>query len=194
MKMRSNRFQQRSDAIGQKGLSLIELLVALLLSAMLAVMAWRGLDHVARSSQQVIASTEQSQGLNQVMSQLETDLMEAAQLRQSGQFAVQMMNFPVAQGAESSWLLMQRVMSEASTARNLRWVRWDVRNGVLTRSLAETGQSQALLRDLRGMELRPIGPALSPETMNQPERWSGLEVLLVMQNGQRLRRVLSMRD
>ncbi|NCV56324.1 MAG: prepilin-type N-terminal cleavage/methylation domain-containing protein, partial [Betaproteobacteria bacterium] len=34
--MRSNRFQQRSDAIGQKGLSLIELLVALLLSAMLA--------------------------------------------------------------------------------------------------------------------------------------------------------------
>ncbi|NCV56825.1 MAG: hypothetical protein EBW54_11615 [Betaproteobacteria bacterium] len=142
----------------------------------------------------MIASTEQSQGLNQVMSQLETDLMEAAQLRQSGQFAVQMMNFPVAQGAESSWLLMQRVMSEASTARNLRWVRWDVRNGVLTRSLAETGQSQALLRDLRGMELRPIGPALSPETMNQPERWSGLEVLLVMQNGQRLRRVLSMRD
>ncbi|NCW01956.1 MAG: hypothetical protein EBW20_08985 [Betaproteobacteria bacterium] len=89
---------------------------------------------------------------------------------------------------------MQRAMSEASTARNLRWVRWDVRNGVLTRSLAETGQSQALLRDLRGMELRPIGPALSPETMNQPERWSGLEVLLVMQNGQRLRRVLSMRD
>ncbi|NCV26079.1 MAG: hypothetical protein EBW58_07670, partial [Betaproteobacteria bacterium] len=137
---------------------------------------------------------EQSQGLNQVMSQLETDLMEAAQLRQSGQFAVQMMNFPVAQGAESSWLLMQRAMSEASTARNLRWVRWDMRNGVLTRSLAETGQSQALLRDLRGMELRPIGPALSPETMNQPERWSGLEVLLVMQNGQRLRRVLSMRD
>jgi hypothetical protein len=30
--------------------------------------------------------------------------------------------------------------------------------------------------------------------LGQPERWSGMEVLIVLQNGQRLRRVLSMRD
>jgi len=53
-------------------------------------------------SQQLVASTDRSQRLNQVMSQLELDLMEAAQLRQSGQFALQMMSFPIAEGAESS--------------------------------------------------------------------------------------------
>ena len=178
----------------QYGLTLVELLVAVLLSALLAVIAWRGLDHVARSSQQVVASTDRSQRLNQVMSQLEVDLMEAAQLRQSGQFAVQIMSFPVAEGSESSWLLLQRPMTEQLPARALRWVRWDVRDGVLTRSLAELGQSQALLHGLRGIELRPIGFALNQDPMSQPERWSGLEVLIVMQNGQRLRRVLSMRD
>ena len=178
----------------QFGLTLVELLVAVLLSALLAVIAWRGLDHVARSSQQVVSSTDRSQRLNQVMSQLEVDLMEAAQLRQSGQFAVQIMSFPVAEGSESSWLLLQRPMTEQLPARALRWVRWDVRDGVLTRSLSELGQSQALLHGLRGIELRPIGFALNQDPMSQPERWSGLEVLIVMQNGQRLRRVLSMRD
>jgi prepilin-type N-terminal cleavage/methylation domain-containing protein len=115
----------------QFGLTLVELLVAVLLSALLAVIAWRGLDHVARSSQQVVSSTDRSQRLNQVMSQLEVDLMEAAQLRQSGQFAVQIMSFPVAEGSESSWLLLQRPMTEQLPARALRWVRWDVRDGVL---------------------------------------------------------------
>jgi len=42
--------------------------------------------------------------------------------------------------------------------------------------------------------LRPIGLALAQDPRSPPERWSGLEVLIVMQNGQRLRRVLSMRD
>jgi general secretion pathway protein J len=178
----------------QSGLTLVELLVAVLLTALLAVIAWRGLDHVARSSQQVISSTDRSQHLNQVMSQLEVDLMEAAQLRQSGQFAVQMMSFPVAEGAESSWLLLQRAMTEQFSSRTLRWVRWDVREGVLTRSLSEPGQSQGLLHGLRGMEIRPIGLGLSQDLLGQPERWSGMEVLIVLQNGQRLRRVLSMRD
>ena len=141
-----------------------------------------------------MSSTDRSQRLNQVMSQLEVDLMEAAQLRQSGQFAVQIMSFPVAEGSESSWLLLQRPMTEQLPARALRWVRWDVRDGVLTRSLSELGQSQALLHGLRGIALRPIGFALNQDPMSQPERWSGLEVLIVMQNGQRLRRVLSMRD
>jgi len=178
----------------QRGLTLVEILIAVLLSAILAVIAWRGLDHVARSSQQLVASTDRSQRLNQVMSQLELDLMEAAQLRQSGQFALQMMSFPIAEGAESSWLLLQRAMSEQLPTRAPRWVRWEVRDGVLTRSLSELGQSQALLSGLRGMELRPIGLALAQDPRSPPERWSGLEVLIVMQNGQRLRRVLSMRD
>ena len=178
----------------QAGLTLVEMLVAVLLSAMLAVIAWRGLDHAARSSQQVTASSDRSQRLNQVMAQLEVDLMEAAQLRQSGQFGMQMMSFPVAEGAEPSWLLLQRSMPEQQPNKVLRWVRWEVRNGVLIRSLTELGQSQALLEGLRGMELRPIGAVLSQDPLNQPERWSGLEVLMVMQNGQRLRRVLSMRD
>lgn len=178
----------------QSGLSLVEILVAVLLSAMLAVIGWRGLDHAARSSQQVVASSDRSQRLHQVLGQLEVDLMEAAQLRQSGQFAMQMMSFPVAEGSEASWLLLQRSITDQQPTRVLRWVRWEVREGVLTRSLTEAGQSQALLTGLRGMELRPMGVALSQDPLNQPERWSGIEVLMVMQNGQRLRRVLSMRD
>jgi len=192
--MQSLRPDTVQSTRAQSGLSLVEILVAVLLSAMLAVIGWRGLDHAARSSQQVVASSDRSQRLHQVLGQLEVDLMEAAQLRQSGQFAMQMMSFPVAEGSEASWLLLQRSITDQQPTRVLRWVRWEVREGVLTRSLTEAGQSQALLTGLRGMELRPMGVALSQDPLNQPERWSGIEVLMVMQNGQRLRRVLSMRD
>jgi prepilin-type N-terminal cleavage/methylation domain-containing protein len=141
----------------QAGLTLIELLVALLLMALLATLGWRGLDAVARSSVQVLSLAEQTQMIHQTLSQLEVDLMEAAQLRRNGLFALEMTS-PLAQDGwrssgqslsassavfqtaaqpqDASWILFRRAIPETPTLTPLRWVRWQVRGGRLQRVLS----------------------------------------------------------
>lgn len=171
---------------------------------MLTVIAWRGLDRVAQGSQHVLTSSDRSQRLSQVMSQLEIDLMEAGQLRQSGRFALRLSDSVSSDALQSSFVEFQRVLGGQDQsqrlpngpllATTLQWIRWEVHHGVIIRSLPERGQSQQMLVGVSAMQLRPLGVALTQEKLTQPERWSGLEVVFLMNNGQKVRRVLSMRD
>lgn len=58
----------------QRGFTLIEVLVALVLLALLSLISWRGLDAVSRATERLDAQAQETQALMQAFGQLERDL------------------------------------------------------------------------------------------------------------------------
>jgi len=58
----------------QQGFTLIEVLVALALMALLSLISWRALDTVERSSERLHASTDDTLALVRVLGQIESDI------------------------------------------------------------------------------------------------------------------------
>lgn len=70
------RTTQRRPSASQRAFTLVELMVALLLLAILAGFAWRGIDGMQRSTQIFTAHSNTVFSLNTVLKQLQTDLDE----------------------------------------------------------------------------------------------------------------------
>lgn len=58
----------------QHGFTLIEVMVAIMLMAIVSLIAWRGLDSVSRADSHLQASTEQTEALLRTLNQLDRDL------------------------------------------------------------------------------------------------------------------------
>lgn len=58
----------------QQGFTLIEVMVAILLMAVVSLIAWRGLDSVTRADQHLQASTEQTKTLLRALNQMQRDI------------------------------------------------------------------------------------------------------------------------
>lgn len=58
----------------QKGFTLIEVMVAIMLMAVVSVIAWRGLDSVTRADQHLQASSEQTEVLLRALNQMQLDV------------------------------------------------------------------------------------------------------------------------
>ncbi len=58
----------------EQGFTLIEVMVAIMLMAVVSVIAWRGLDSVTRSDQHLQASSEQTEVLLRALNQLQRDI------------------------------------------------------------------------------------------------------------------------
>lgn len=58
----------------EAGFTLLEVMVAILLMAVVSLIAWRGLDSVSRADSHLQASTEQTEALLRVLNQLERDV------------------------------------------------------------------------------------------------------------------------
>ncbi|MGR3889722.1 type II secretion system protein GspJ [Pseudomonas sp. 1152_12] len=58
----------------QKGFTLIEVMVAIMLMALVSLIAWRGLDSVTRADKHLQASTEQTETLLRALNQLQRDI------------------------------------------------------------------------------------------------------------------------
>ena len=58
----------------QQGFTLIEVMVAILLMAVVSLIAWRGLDSVTRADSHLQASGEQSDSLLRTLNQLQRDV------------------------------------------------------------------------------------------------------------------------
>lgn len=58
----------------QKGFTLIEVMVAIMLMALVSLIAWRGLDSVTRADKHLQASTEQTEALLRALNQLQRDI------------------------------------------------------------------------------------------------------------------------
>lgn len=58
----------------QAGFTLIEVMIAILLMAVVSLIAWRGLDSVSRADRHVREASEDQQAILRVFQQLERDL------------------------------------------------------------------------------------------------------------------------
>ncbi|MEX5630123.1 type II secretion system protein GspJ [Pseudomonas marginalis] len=58
----------------EQGFTLIEVMVAIMLMAVVSVIAWRGLDSVTRADQHLQASSEQTEVLLRALNQLQRDI------------------------------------------------------------------------------------------------------------------------
>ncbi|WP_223523629.1 type II secretion system protein J, partial [Pseudomonas sp. BF-RE-24] len=67
----------------QTGFTLLEVMVAILLMAVVSLIAWRGLDSVTRADSHLQASTEQTEALLRVLNQLERDVALRASIELS---------------------------------------------------------------------------------------------------------------
>ncbi|MBD8195254.1 prepilin-type N-terminal cleavage/methylation domain-containing protein [Pseudomonas fluorescens] len=58
----------------EQGFTLIEVMVAIMLMAVVSLIAWRGLDSVTRADHHLQASTEQTEAMLRVLNQLQRDI------------------------------------------------------------------------------------------------------------------------
>lgn len=109
----------------QAGLTLIELLIAITVLAVVAVLGWRGLDSIVRSRIALTADMERTRGVQLTFAQLERD---CANIISPEMFP----NRPPLVAQQQRLLLIRKVFTENQPVR-LQVVAYRVRNGVLSR-------------------------------------------------------------
>lgn len=109
----------------QSGLTLIELLIAITVLAVVAVLGWRGLDSIVRSRIALTADMERTRGVQLAFAQLERD---CANIISPEMFP----NRPPLVAEQQRLLLIRKVFTENQPVR-LQVVTYRVRNGVLSR-------------------------------------------------------------
>lgn len=148
----------------ERGLTLVELLVAIGVLAFVAVLGWRGLDSITRARASLNAELEQTRGLQLAFAQMQTDCanaVDASMLDGRSPLAVSADRITIA----------RRIQPDAQPGM-LELVTWRLRAGVLTREespptrdltqldqywqFAAAGGARpvALRRGLRAMDLR----------------------------------------
>jgi general secretion pathway protein J len=117
---RSFRYSRR-----QLGLTLIELLIAITVLAVVAVLGWRGLDSIVRSRVALTAEMERTRGVQLAFAQLERDCANIVS-------ADMVPNLPPLVAQQQRLVLIRKVFTENQPVR-LQVVAYRVRNGVLSR-------------------------------------------------------------
>jgi general secretion pathway protein J len=109
----------------QTGLTLIELLIAITILAVVAVLGWRGLDSIVRSRIALSAEMERTRGVQLAFAQLERD---CANIISPEMFP----NRAPVVAEQQRLVLIRKVFMENQPVR-LQVVAYRVRNGVLSR-------------------------------------------------------------
>ncbi len=107
------------------GFTLVELLVAISVLAIVAVLGWRGLDGIIRSRKALTEQLEQTRGLQLAFAQMQSDCEHMA----SASLLHQRQNLKSEAGA---LILVRTVFAENEPAR-LQVVTYRLRDGLLTR-------------------------------------------------------------
>ena len=124
----------------QQGFTLIEVMVAILLMAVVSLIAWRGLDSVTRANQHLQASTEQTEALLRALNQLERDIS----LRASVELSVPTDETKTPDGlaaltvrsSDTKGFRLEVIRSAAIPGTGLQRVRWWLKGDDLYRAAA----------------------------------------------------------
>ena len=121
-----------------RGLTLIELLVAISVLGIVAVLGWRGLDSIVRARIALTGDLEQTRGMQLTFAQLQSD---CAQIASAGILPDRM---PLA--FEQDRLKLVRTVFADNQPTRLQVVTYSVRKNILTR------RESAATRDLRELD------------------------------------------
>lgn len=180
-----------------KGLTLVELLIAISVLGVVAVLGWRGLDSIVRARIALTVGLEQTRGIQLAFAQLQSDCAHLA--------STAMLPNRVSLAVNHEHLSLVRTVFSDDQPTRLQVVTYRINNGVMTRSgsvatrnlreldslwLAttndtDTTQSVELQSGVNAMTMRLWGGnswqtvnALPPSTTVSPVIPSGLEVTL----------------
>ncbi|MFI8227080.1 type II secretion system protein J [Pseudomonas sp. NPDC085632] len=186
----------------QEGFTLIEVMVAILLMAIVSLIAWRGLDSVTRADTHLQASTEHTEALLRTLHQLERDiaLRASIELREpllndndderSGQPAAISVR-----SADDQSFRLDVIRSAATSQNGLQRVRWWLKDQTLYRAAATPRdryplpapkQAVAVLDSISDLQVRVWEPQMGWRQLsgNRKENPQGLEIRLTRQTPQ----------
>ena len=186
----------------QEGFTLIEVMVAILLMAIVSLIAWRGLDSVTRADTHLQASTEHTEALLRTLHQLERDIA----LRASIELREPLLNDndderseqPAAisvRSADDQSFRLDVIRSAATSQNGLQRVRWWLKDQTLYRAAATPRdryplpapkQAVAVLDSISDLQVRVWEPEMGWRQLsgNRKENPQGLEIRLTRQTPQ----------
>ncbi len=127
----------KQQAKQHKGLTLVELLVAISVLAIVAVLGWRGLDSIVRARIALTADLEQTRGVQLAFAQLQSDCQHLAN-------DSTLIN-RAAINAQPTQLNLIRVVYSDNQPSRLQVVSYQVKEGVLTRRESAATRDMKLL-------------------------------------------------
>jgi general secretion pathway protein J len=143
--LNGSHFSARPRFTASRGFTLIEILIAISLMAVLTLMCWRGLESVIRGRDRIMATGEAMQSLSTTMAQLDEDLRRSQVLR------LILLRDPISfqRGTQGPILAVDRPLSGVSQGL-IQHVEWRVQDNKLERgfSAPENPVTQSVVRTL----------------------------------------------
>jgi general secretion pathway protein J len=193
------------------GFTLIEMLVAITLLALVSLISWRGLDAVLHTRLRIQADADEVRAVLRTVAQLERDV--AAARAPAGGLPTSALpgGIAVAAGPDGGWLELVRATPEVGGATPLQRVRYGVEQERLMRAagvpgtqlpLGEPAQPVVLLAGVRRLDLQayvtgdqqggrwlplPLQSELPPAS-----RVTGLRIAIERSNGENYLRILAL--
>lgn len=195
------------------GFTLVELLVATTLLAIVAVLSWRGLDSVMRSRERIVASSDELKALSVAFTQIDEDLRKSWPVRLLAP-AQSPVRFVVTGDLPSGQLELLREAGHPDAATQIQPVAWRLRAGILERGFgpwrspdaagaAEGLTWQPLLSDVVAVQWQGFvasqgwadAGVLAARAAAQPQGpITGVLIRLTLDQGRQLERVISVSD
>lgn len=127
-----------SSKNGSSGFTLVEMIIAITILAMVAILGWRGLDGIVRSRVALTTEMEQTRGMQLTFAQLQSDCAQIAPLS--------LMSARPTLLAQPGRLLMVRLVFADQQPTRVQVIDYRLRDGRLTR------QESAPTRDLNQLD------------------------------------------
>ncbi|MEJ5281344.1 type II secretion system protein GspJ [Pseudomonas sp. MYb541] len=129
----------------QQGFTLIEVMVAIMLMAVVSLIAWRGLDSVTRADQHLQASSEQTEVLLRALNQMQRDIslrasveLVATDMSQDEAPKTEGLAAVIVRSSDSKGFRLDVIRSAPMAGDGLQRVRWWLKGNSLYRAAAPT--------------------------------------------------------